>query len=1048
MNGTGVKGVSLLRSLLCALLCTLMLPHHARGERLPVKAYTIADGLPHDSVRCVVQDARGLMWFCTSAGLARFDGYAFKVFTTEQGLPSRFVNGMLAARDGRYWLATGDGLCLFDPRAPALASAANAALLPDVQAGASPRAPKFTVFRPAGVQGQWLVNAVFEDQAGTVWCTDGKGLYRLAETREGRALVGAEVGLVKEKAGDEEIFDAAADRAGAVWLATRNGLYRYWPGGRTERFTTAQGLPVNDIGALFLDRAGRLLVGTTRGLCRLVAAPDPGARVVERVYTTRDGLPDNWVRAIFRSADGTLWVVPSGGAALSELRPGDQSFHTYTAENGLNGELGALGEDRDGNLWLGTSSGALKLTRHGLTTYGRPDGIAQPRINSIAEDRTGTLYVVGFDKQRLLVDRFDGRHFRDSSPLMPTGTGFSWGWNQVVLQDHTGEWWVASALGVYRFQRTQSVERLGGLRPKAKYTTREGLTADEVFRLFEDARGDIWIGTITLGQQTLTRWERATETFHRYATADGIPPSAPTAFCNDRAGALWIGFYGGGFARYRDGRFELFGASEGEGLPGLPAGYVSAIYADQAGRLWVAVSSGGLLRVDNPGAEHPRFTAYTSAQGLSTDGAACVTEDTAGRIYVGTGRGLDRLDPETGRIKHYTTADGLAQNFVNLAYRARDGALWFGTLNGLSRISPEPETQPAPPPILFDGLRIAGVGYPVSDLGETAIAGIELRPGQNDIQIDFFSLGFRAGEGLRYQYMLEGANADWGAPASQRTVTYANLSPGRYRFLVRAINADGLVSQQPASLSFVILPPVWRRWWFLTLAALALGGAAIMLYRYRVRQLLELERVRTRIATDLHDDIGASLSRVAILSEVLKQQLGARGDGAVRLLTEIAESARASVDSMSDIVWTVDPRRDNLNDVVLRVRQFASDVLEARGIRWEFQVPPEVEKVKLDAERRRHLLLIFKEAINNVVRHSECHFVWLSISLAANRLKAEVHDDGRGFEGPSPERAQANGRGGHGLSNMRARTAELRGECEIATSPGGGTHLTIEFPLN
>ncbi|HYJ45818.1 MAG TPA: ATP-binding protein, partial [Pyrinomonadaceae bacterium] len=292
------------------------------------------------------------------------------------------------------------------------------------------------------------------------------------------------------------------------------------------------------------------------------------------------------------------------------------------------------------------------------------------------------------------------------------------------------------------------------------------------------------------------------------------------------------------------------------------------------------------------------------------------------------------------------------------------------------------------------------------------------------------------------------ADDDWSAPTPERTVTFANLAAGTYRLLVRAVDADGRASAEPAAVAFTIAAPVWRRWWFLALAAALVGTAVYALHRYRVARLLEVERVRTRIATDLHDDIGASLSRVAILSEVLKRQLAGGGDGAARMLTEIAESARTSVDSMSDIVWSIDPRHDSLTDVVLRVRQFASDVLEARGIRWEFQVPPEVEKVKLDAERRRHLLLIFKEAINNVVRHSECHFVRLSISLAGNRLKAEVHDDGRGFDGPSPEQARESGRGGHGLSNMKARTVELRGECEIATSLGGGTRLTIEFPLN
>ena len=222
----------------------------------------------------------------------------------------------------------------------------------------------------------------------------------------------------------------------------------------------------------------------------------------------------------------------------------------------------------------------------------------------------------------------------------------------------------------------------------------------------------------------------------------------------------------------------------------------------------------------------------------------------------------------------------------------------------------------------------------------------------------------------------------------------------------------------------------------------------IVLYRYRVAQLLRVERVRTRIATDLHDDIGASLSRVAILSEVVKLQTDGTDSQSAPLLTEIAESARGLMDSMSDIVWSIDPRRDDLHNVVVRVRQFASDVLEARGIEWDFSVAPEVEKLKLDPEQRRHLYLIFKEGINNVVRHAEgVSTVALSIRMAGGQLVGEIKDDGQGFEPkPSAER-QSNGRGGNGLPNMRERAEQLGGRLEIESSPGAGTRLMLRMPL-
>src|SRR5205085_2026670 len=224
----------------------------------------------------------------------------------------------------------------------------------------------------------------------------------------------------------------------------------------------------------------------------------------------------------------------------------------------------------------------------------------------------------------------------------------------------------------------------------------------------------------------------------------------------------------------------------------------------------------------------------------------------------------------------------------------------------------------------------------------------DLAASANQLQIDFVGLGFAPGESLRYEYMLEGADRTWSAPTAQRTVTYARLAAGRYRFLVRAVNADGQVSDKPAAITFRVLPPVWLRWWFIALVMLAVGGAAYAFYRYRVVRLLEVADMRTRIATDLHDDIGSGLSRVAILSEVVKQQTGATAPQSVPLLIEIAESARVLVDSMRDIVWAIDPRRDDLSSVIYRVRQFASDVLEPRQIRFDFPTPPELERVKLD----------------------------------------------------------------------------------------------------
>ena len=410
-------------------------------------------------------------------------------------------------------------------------------------------------------------------------------------------------------------------------------------------------------------------------------------------------------------------------------------------------------------------------------------------------------------------------------------------------------------------------DELAHARFKAKYTTKEGLGANDVFRLFEDSHGDVWISGMSDGPASLTRWERSTAILHRYGPAEGIH-DAPTAFREDAAGNLWIGCYGGTLARYTNGRFQDFTESDGK-----PAGMIRALYLDQQQRLWIGSSRGGLARVDNPDSAAPRFVNYGTIDGLSSNDVWSFTEDRWGRIYLGTGRGLDQLDPATGHIRHYTAADGLARGKVEEAFRDCHGNLWFGTAEGLSRFAPQPEQVQEAPPILISGIRIAGAKQRTSALGESSISNLELEPQQKDLQIDFVGLDFAPGDIIRYQYKLEGADQDWSLPSIQRSVSYANLAPGKYRFLVRAMNTAGITSPAPAVVTFRILPPIWQRWWFLALAAFAIALVAYRVHRYRLAQVLAVERVRTRIATDLHDDIGSSLSQVSVLSEVISRRI-------------------------------------------------------------------------------------------------------------------------------------------------------------------------------
>jgi len=407
---------------------------------------------------------------------------------------------------------------------------------------------------------------------------------------------------------------------------------------------------------------------------------------------------------------------------------------------------------------------------------------------------------------------------------------------------------------------------------------------------------------------------------------------------------------------------------------------------------------------------------------------------------VGTGRGLDRITLATGQIKHFTTADGLTPGEIVAASRDRSGALWFATQKGLSRFVPEASASSTAPPILINGLRVMGSSQHVSALGEKEVSLPDLLSGQNQIQIDFVGLSFAAGDVLRYQYKLEGSGADWSAPTEQRTVNFASLSPGRYQFLVRAVNSEGAASEQPAVVIFTILPPIWQRWWFVTLMLMTGALAVYALYRYRVARLLELERVRTRIASDLHDDIGSNLSLIAGLSEMLRQQARQVDSQIAERLAVIANASRQSVEAMGDIVWAVNPKRDNVIDLAHRMRRFASDSLAARNIEFHLDAPKPNQNVKINAELRREVFLVFKEGINNIARHSGCKTAAATLKIERGTIILELNDDGHGFD-------ESNVDEGHGLESMRRRADKLRGKIDVNSQTRAGTTMILTAPI-
>jgi signal transduction histidine kinase/ligand-binding sensor domain-containing protein len=987
----------------------------AHAERLPSKVYTTADGLVHNSVHRIVSDSRGLLWFCTAEGLSRFDGYSFKNYGVTEGLPDPNVYDMLETRSGVYWVATGSGLCRSQDR----------------KSGQTETKPfnVHTLPAAAGLE----VHSLAEGHDGTLWVGTAKGLSRAV-----RGASGERFQLVDPQVPNLSNWPVTAlleDDFQSLWIGTGNGLYRRWPDGRLERYRAS----ALDEGArpwinmLRQDGQGRIWVSTNKGLLSL--KPTRLGCSDERLFTHRPGIRVEYVFDAVTLADHSLWAVLLDG--VSRLFPDtpqiEVHFEPVTSSIGLaDFPLEAIALDRDRNIWIGSDGGGVsRIARNGFVSFSEADGLGSHDIVSVFENPRGQLFVVSRSRDALFLNMFSEGRFRAIRINIPSDlVSIRWhGHYQVIINSTGKHWWVATRSGLARFTGIEDPAELASARPQY-YRPDEN-----IFRLFQDRRGDLWISNQHYPENVLTIRNRRTGAFDRFPSSNGGPDLGNDriqAYSEDRAGAVWMGLEHGGLWRRSTTGFQHFGFAEG-----APGKSINWLYSDSAGRIWIGSSIAGASRIDKPESNHPTFVSYTTGQGLSSNEIQCITEDLAGRIYLCTARGVDQLEPTTGHVKHYSTADGLVGGELQAAFRDHLGALWFGTQQGLSRFVPTNGRPTDGVPVILSGVRVEGDALAMSPGGATKVSLPDLSPGRDRVQFDFTGLSFKAGDVLRYQFMLEGAEEKWGAPTPQRSVIYAGLRPGSYRFLVQAVNSDGLLSPQPASVTFTILAPIWLRWWFILAVFGAISFAVYAAWRYRARQLAAVQRVRMRIATDLHDDIGSGLSQIAILSEVVRRQ---SSQGAGSALDQIADVSRDLVDSMSDIVWATDPNRDQVGDLAQRMRQFAGEVLGGSEIEFHLMLGGVEEERKLSVNLRRQVYLVFKECINNVVHHSGSTEARVSLSGDANSLVLEVSDNGKGFD-------VSRDCLGHGLASMRERAASLGGNIKW-TSGERGTTVRMRVPLH
>lgn len=1045
------------------------------AKRLPVTIFTSADGLGSGFVDYIYRDSRGFMWFCTRDGLSRFDGTRFVTYRIGDTSSPPGIEIIFETRAGEYYVSTTGGTIRLRPD-----------IVTDSRSSFDRSLTAEFLFPSRGL--------FLEDRHGNLWMNNGP-LSRLVQ-RDGKTILESyPLDLPSNPDKPLQISELAESRDGSIWMNSNWGLIRRLPdeqlvfypfesseeGGSNSMVVARNGMVWltvgNKVHALLPESPGSIVgSGTLRKQFKpsqklpleagnSVRKPQEPGEIFEYESVQETAFIENsYSKRLFEGSDGNIWI--SAENVLFEVTNGPLQVHRST--DGLTPVMSRMAEDSAGNLWVGGHAGLARINRNGLITYGAGDGPSSSRFFASATDIAGSPVFAGRDHT---LNRFNGTSMDTVRPGLPKDSLYLWT-SRFALRSSDGDWWMLTNSKLYRFSGITDFRRLNGMAPSATYDSSTGLLANGMFQIFEDSKKNIWVSTRgpNASGNGVAILAPGAKAFSPVPAAAGYPRGkAVSSFLEDSRGRVWLGFYEGGLAIYENGSVRVFENSVPD------TGLITDMTVDAKGRMWLTTSVHGLYRVNDPQGDAPTFEKVELATAPLSNNIRTIVEDKFGRLYLGGARGVERYSPDTGHVKRFTVSEGLAADFVVDSFRDKNDDLWFVTNDGVSKLTPLADEDPPPPQVLIGSVRISSRLASVSELGTTSFDTGQLPHTDNNFQIDWFGLDLRAGEFLRYQFMLEGADKDWSPQSDQVTVTYANLRPGTYRFLVRAINTEGVSSPQPSVVAFQILSPIWQRWWFLLLAAIAIGLVIYAVYRYRTNKLVEinsaledarrseerlrrsreerlveLERVRSRIATDLHDDIGASLTQIAILSQVAQTKGGTNGnqtpEGPLHKITEVSNEL---VGTMSDIVWSINPSKDHLSDLIQRMRRFASDVLATNGMIAKFELPEDGSAIVVDSNIRREVFLVFKEAINNIVKHSGATQVGVRLKIDSRMIELDVRDNGSGFENVAPsfeDTFTAEGYSGNGIPSMRKRANEMGGYLEIDSAQGIGTTIKLRMP--
>jgi ligand-binding sensor domain-containing protein/signal transduction histidine kinase len=991
-------------ALALALVPAIAAPASA-GSSYIHRSWQVEDGLPQNAVTAVVQSRDGYLWLGTYSGLARFDGIRFTVFDENNTpeLHNNRVTSLFEAENGTLWIGHENGEAT------------------RYQHG------KFQAVKCPATLGGGKICDIGTDEAGDVWLLSEEGL--LARLRDGLVLkpeAGNATKLVamtrskrgtiwvawdgrvsllkggalhalqfKEAAGNSYVVGLGASSDGGLWMTCDGRIKKWKSNGWTEDLGQAPfgGSPAT---RMIETKNGTLVAGTSdRGL--FLVSSNTSDRPTN--FTHAGGFPSDWVLSLLEDRESNLWIG-TGGAGLVKMRK--SVIETVEPPDRWQGRpVLTASASRTGALWVGTEGAGLyhyHFQDQTWTHFDAQDGILNPYVWSIAEDPQGDVWV-GTWTGGLFVRR--GARF-ETPPRLEYATTIPM---PAILCERPGRLWVGSGEGLLLYDAGQTT----WFRPG------NGSARKTVRAVLKDREGAIWFGSSGGGLSCLKNGR-----IQQFRRTDGLPSDDIECLHLDGDGSLWIGTFGGGLSRLKQGRFAVIGRNEG-----FPNSVICDIQEDDSGFFWMS-SHGGVFRVSktelNRCADGQIREVHPQTFGLS--------------------EGLPTLECSEGR-----------------GCKTSDGRLWFPTSKGLANLDPQNiAVNPLPPPVVIEKMLVDG-----RRVGENpdVPSPVKIPPGRHRLDFEYTGLSLVAPEKVQFKYRLNGFETEWRDAGSKRGVNYTYIPPGNYSFQVIACNNDGVWNQAGAAMPFRVMPFFWQTWWFRILAwtLVFAGGGGLVWFetRRRMQHKLEwierqrdIEHERARIANDIHDDLGADLTRITMLSEAAREE---RHDP-VRTgahLDKIYDTALKLTGAMDEIVWAVNPRHDTLEGLSGYLEKYAQDVLATANIRCRLELPLQFPDWRLTAEVRHNLFLAFKEALHNVLKHAAASEVHVQLTPRPASFELAIKDNGCGFAlGTTPgDQPHDPGRlaSGNGLDNMIWRLAEIGGNCVIHTALGEGTTVVFSVPL-